>query len=351
MKVSATYVSHPLNFIRPAGTSRGILRQKSCWYILLRIDSGSTGLGEVSFIPGLSVEDPGEIEIQIDHICKLINRGELDPAADLPALPGVQFALETALLDLKLGGKRILFPSAFTRGREGIRTNGLIWMGDLKTMKQQITEKMQKGFRVLKLKVGALEPDLELHLLRDIRGQYGPEELEIRLDANGAWTPEEALEKLNDFASLGIHSLEQAIAPGQFEAMRNLCVDSPVPLALDEELIGITTRDQRAWLLQNIRPAYIILKPGLLGGFRIAQEWITLAEEAHIGWWVTSALESAVGLNAIAQWTASLEVRIPQGLGVGTLYSNNLASPLEMEKDRLWYRPEKRWDDQTISGL
>jgi len=344
-------VSFPLNFIRPAGTSRGVLHQKACWYILLRSENEGVGLGEVSFIPGLSVEDPEEIEIQIDHVCKLLNRGELDPAGDLPALPGVQFALETALLDLKHGGCRLLYPSDFTRGRVGISTNGLIWMGDPAYMKQQIRKKIEQGFRVLKMKVGALEFEQELRILQNIRRQYSAEDLEIRLDANGAWTAEEAPEKLERFAALGIHSLEQAIAPGQAEAMKELCAAQFIPLALDEDLIGISTPEQKARLLEKIRPAYIILKPGLLGGFRNAQEWISLADKMHIGWWITSALESTVGLNAIAQWTAGLETGIPQGLGLGTLYANNIPSPLEMKKDRLWHRPEKQWDLQLIPGL
>jgi o-succinylbenzoate synthase len=326
-----------------------VLRQKACWYILLRDHQNKVGLGEVSFIPGLSVEDPGEIELQIDHVCKLINRGELDPAADLPALPGLQFALETALTDLKQGGTRVLFPSDFTRGKAGIPTNGLIWMGDRSFMAQQISEKLALGFRVLKLKVGALDLAEELSILQQIRAQHPPGELEIRLDANGAWTPEEALDLLNRFADLEIHSVEQPIASGQVEAMRDLCERSPIPLALDEELIGISSMDQMASLLEQTRPAYLILKPGLLGGFRMAREWISLAEELNIGWWITSALESAVGLNAIAQWAASLEVRIPQGLGVGTLYANNLPSPLAMKQDRLWHLPEKPWELQQIT--
>ncbi|MEN8201079.1 MAG: o-succinylbenzoate synthase [Bacteroidota bacterium] len=351
MKISATYVSHPLVFFRSAGTSRGILHQKACWYILLKGEDGRSGLGEVSFIPGLSVEDADEIEIQIDHVCKLINRGEMDPGGKLPALPGLQFALETALLDLKQGGSGLLFPSDFTRGMAGISTNGLIWMGDPAHMKRQIGEKLEQGFRVLKMKVGALELETELKILHDIREEHDPGELEIRLDANGAWSAEEAFGKLEKFASFGIHSIEQPIAPGQNETMAELCTSEIIPIALDEELIGISSSHQRAELLGSIRPAYIILKPGLLGGFRIAQEWIRLAGDFNTGWWITSALESAVGLNAIAQWTYSLDVSIPQGLGLGTLYSNNIPSPLEMRKDRLWYRPEKQWDYDLIPGM
>lgn len=351
MKIAATYISHLLDFIRPAGTSRGILHQKACWYLLLKGESGSVGLGEVSFIPGLSVEDPEEIEIQIDHVCKLINLGEMDPGSELPALPGLQFALETALLDLNQGGSRLLFPSEFTRGEAGISTNGLIWMSDQAHMKQQIREKLEQGFRVLKMKVGALKLETELEILHGIRSEYGAADLEIRLDANGAWKPEDAPEILQRFAALGIHSIEQVIAPGQPEAMAALCASQDIPLALDEELIGITSTTERSTLLEKIKPAYLILKPGLLGGFSIAREWIDLAEKLNIGWWITSALESNVGLNAIAQWTYSKKVSVPQGLGLGTLYRNNLPSPLEMEKNRLWYRSEKKWDLQSILGI
>lgn len=349
--VRASYISHTLNFKHPAGTSRGVLERKDCWYILLAGEAGEKGLGEVGFIPGLSVEDPEEIEIQIDHVCKLINRGEMDPGMELPALPGVQFALETALQDRWQGGRRLLFPSDFTLGGAGIPTNGLIWMGDLDDMKQQIGRKLKDGFRVLKMKVGALDLDRELDMLQGIRSEYGAGDLEIRLDANGAWTAEEAPGILQRFAALGIHSLEQPLAPGQTEAMKELCAGSEVPVALDEELIGITRHSRRKALLEEIRPAYVIIKPGLLGGFSVAQDWINLASALNIGWWITSALESNVGLNAIAQWAYSLDVSIPQGLGLGTLYTNNIPSPLEMKEDRLWYMPDKEWDLSLIPGI
>jgi len=347
--VRASYIAHPLQFKRPAGTSRGVLKQKSCWYITLTTPDGSRGLGEVSFIPGLSVEDPREIEIQVDHVCKLLSRGEMDPEQPLPSLPGVQFALETATKDMSTGGTQLLFPSEFTRGRAGIATNGLIWMGDRSYMKRQIGEKLEMGFRVLKLKVGALELEEELNLLHGIRLEYGEKELEIRLDANGAWEAEQALECMQKFSAFGIHSIEQPIARGQIPEMAALCDKGPIPVALDEELIGLTSSKERTELLEAIRPAYIILKPGLLGGFSVAEEWIRLAEKHNSGWWVTSALESSLGLNAIAQWTYEKDVVLPQGLGVGTLYTNNITSPLQMEGDQLWHLPHKGWELQQIS--
>ena len=314
----------------------------------LTSDTGLTGLGEVSFIPGLSVEDVDEIELQLDHVCKLISRGEMDPAQELPALPGIQFALESAMRDLEQGGKRLLYESDFTKGERGIHVNGLIWMGDRGFMKSQIRDKLDQGFRVLKMKVGALDLNEELKLLDWIRSEYDSDDLEIRLDANGAWSPEEAPVRMARFAPLGIHSIEQPIVAGQIEAMSELCKNPVIPVALDEELIGITRMEERRQLIEKIRPDFIILKPGLLGGFSLAEQWIVLAESVGTAWWFTSALESSVGLNAISQWTYQLGVSMPQGLGTGMLYSNNIQSPLLMEENQLWYRPERGWDLQSI---
>lgn len=346
--VQAQYISRPLQFIRPAGTSRGVLLHKPCWYILLRTKNGLKGMGEVSLIPGLSVEDPGEMDIKLDHICKLISRGEMDPSQNLPSLPGVQFALETAMKDMETGGKKVLFPSDFTLGRAGIPTNGLIWMGKREFLMQQIREKVEAGFSVLKMKVGALDFEQEKDVLERIRSEYGVLDLEIRLDANGAWSPDEARRYMEILSAFEIHSIEQPIATGQIEAFAEICHNPVIPVALDEELIGITSKEAQSELLQLIKPRYIILKPGLLGGFSAAGQWIKVAEELNIGWWITSALESNIGLNAIAQWTASREVNRPQGLGTGSLYKNNIPSKLMMEGDSLWHRPDLSWDLKGI---
>lgn len=348
--LQAQYISRPLSFIRPAGTSRGVLHHKPCWYILLVNNEGRSAVGEVSFIPGLSLEDPDEMEIKLDHICKLISRGEMNPAQYLPSLPGVQFALETALIDMESGDQGILFPSKFTEGRLGIPINGLIWMGDKDYLLEQIAAKVKSGFRVLKMKVGALDFDVEQEVLERIRSDYPPDELEIRLDANGAWNPDEAEKKMEVLAAYHIHSIEQPIAAGQEEAMAYLCLRTTIPVALDEELIGIVGLEDRQQLLRQIKPGYIILKPGLLGGFSEAEQWIQLAEEEKIGWWITSALESNVGLNAIAQWTAGLAVQRPQGLGTGSLYSNNIPSPLEMRDHSLWFRPDLSLDLKDLKS-
>ena len=346
--IRATYITHPLIFIRPAGTSRGMLVEKPCLYIKLRSSRGETGLGEVSFIPGLSVEKQEDLEIQVHHICKLINRGEMDPGQELPAMPGVKFALETALRDLETGGKQLLYPSEFTEGKAGIPTNGLIWMGTKAFMISQIREKIKLGFRVLKLKVGSLDFSEEMALLKWVRSEFGTADLEIRLDANGAWSPGEALKKIGRLSEYWIHSIEQPIAPGQLEALAQLCADSAIPVALDEELIGISDSRIRNELLEQVRPAYIILKPGLLGGFSVTAEWIALAEKYRAGWWITSALESNVGLNAIAQWTWEQGISRPQGLGTGALYTNNILSPLRMSGQQLWYLSEHKWELNSI---
>lgn len=342
--IRASYIAHPLAFIRPAGTSRGVLEKKPCWFIKLISEEGNTGIGEVSFVPGLSVEDQEELEIQVDHICKLISRGEMDPLQQLPALPGVQFALETALQDMESGGTRLLYPSEFTEGKAGIPTNGLIWMGTKSFMISQIREKVKLGFRVLKLKVGSLDFSVELDIVRWIRSEFGAADLELRLDANGAWTADEALKKIDDLSRSGIHSIEQPIAPGQHKAMAGLCRDSAIPVALDEELIGISDSKARLRLMESLRPPYLIIKPGLLGGFSVAEDWVALAEHFESGWWITSALESSVGLNAIAQWSWQLGVWRHQGLGTGALYTNNINSPLVMRGELLWHLPDTSWD-------
>ena len=348
--IRASYIAHPLVFVRPAGTSRGVLTQKPCWYIRLSSSSGENGMGEVSFIPGLSVEDPDELEITVDHVCKLISNGEMDPGQSLPALPGVQFALESAVRDMQTGGRQLLYPSEFTEGRTGIRTNGLIWMGAKPFMISQVREKIKLGFRVLKLKVGALDFEEELDLLRWIRSEFAAADLELRLDANGAWTLDEARMKMEQLSRYTIHSIEQPLPAGRPEELARLCYDSAIPVALDEELIGRTDLRDQDELLSLVRPAYVILKPGLLGGFNAAARWIALAEDYGAGWWITSALESSVGLNAIAQCTFQLGVDRHQGLGTGALYTNNMTSPLEMSGEKLWYRPEKGWDLNALQA-
>jgi O-succinylbenzoate synthase len=344
LKIRAEYIPYTLEFILPAGTSRGVLERKPAWFIRLTDAHGTTGLGEVSFIPGLSPGGPEDVEVALEQVCRRISRGETDPRESPHLHPGIRFALDTALRDLESGGSRILYPSEFTEGHRGIPTNGLIWMGERPFLLEQVRARIEQGFRVLKMKVGAMDFGVETGVLEWIREEFGTADLEIRLDANGAWTPEEAMRKMEILAAYGIHSMEQPLAPGQWDEMAVLCRDAPVPVALDEELAGIPKIQERRRLLNRVRPGYLILKPGLLGGFREAEQWIKLAGEYGAGWWVTSALESNIGLNALAQWTWQRGVSVPQGLGTGSLYRNNIPSPLRMEGELLWYRGEHPWD-------
>ena len=245
--------------------------------------------------------------------------------------------MEQAFLSLEAKQEGVLFPSPFTEGQVPIPINGLIWMGDKDYMQQQIREKLSQGFHCIKMKIGAIDFETEYQLLKNIRQEYAPSDIELRVDANGAFSPLEALEKLKRLADLQIHSIEQPIRAGQYEQMARLCEASPLPIALDEELIGVACPERKKEILQWIRPAYIILKPSLIGGYRGSEEWIDLAEKQGIGWWVTSALEGNVGLSAIAQWTYTLKNPLPQGLGTGSLYTNNFPSSLEVKNGGLWW--------------
>ncbi|UBM63127.1 o-succinylbenzoate synthase [Candidatus Sulfidibacterium hydrothermale] len=341
-----SYKKHVLQFKRPAGTSRGVLTQKTSYYLLVRDTENPeiTGIGECSTIKGLSPDPWNRYEETLDAVCHGPEPPEYWLQAGLEDFPSIRFGLETALLDRQKGGRRILFPSEFTQGRKGITINGLIWMGDAGFMKQQIRKKLDAGFRCVKLKIGAIDFEKELELLKMIRLEHDEKELELRVDANGAFAPDEALEKLKRLSDFALHSIEQPIRQGQWEMMARLCETSPVPVALDEELIGLKTTEEMQKMMQTVRPQYLVLKPSLLGGFAKSRQWIAMAEQSGTGWWVTSALEGNIGLNAIAQWTFLLENPLPQGLGTGQLFTNNISSPLFIEGDQLKFAPENRWD-------
>lgn len=283
------------------------------------------GLGECALFRGLSADDRPGYEAKLQEVCRNIDRID---EVDLSEWSSIRFGVEMALADLRNGGRRIYFPSSFTHGEQAIEINGLVWMGDRDTMQRSIREKLDAGFHCIKLKIGAIDFEAELSLLRDIRQQFSAREVELRVDANGAFTPETAVERLEALSRFDLHSIEQPIRAGQWQQMARLCRISPIPIALDEELIGINHSAQKQALLEEINPQYIILKPALCGGFSGAAEWIRLAGERCIGWWVTSALESNIGLTALAQWTATLGNPMPQGLGTGQLYTNNLPSSL-----------------------
>lgn len=340
--MNVTYKKYTLNFKRPSGTSRGVMTEKETWFIILEKD-GKRGIGECGLLRGLSIDDRPDYEEKLQWACDNIHLGEERLWEELIEFPSIQFGLETAFRSLEAETPYLLFPSAFTKGEEDIAINGLVWMGEEAYMKQQIEEKLAQGFNCIKLKIGAIDFEKELGLLRFIRSNFSAEEIEIRVDANGAFTANEALGKLSQLSSFQLHSIEQPIKQHQQEAMAGLCKKTPLPIALDEELIGVFSFADKEALLQKILPQYIILKPSLVGGLRGSKEWIGLAEKYNIGWWVTSALESNIGLNAIAQWTFLQNNPMPQGLGTGALYTNNFDSPLVVNNGRLCYDSETEW--------
>ena len=349
----AYYKKHTLEFINPAGTSRGVLNSKPSWFIFLSDTNNPniTGIGECSIIPNLSYDDRADLENKIAEVCSNIQDIDYWLSTGLKEFPAVKFALETALTDLQQSGKQILFPGEFTEGNKGIDINGLIWMGDISFMLSQINEKIKRGFSCIKMKIGALDFNKELDVIKEIRKSFTPEKIELRVDANGAFTHDEALNKLNTLSKYGIHSIEQPIKAGQINEMHVLCKNSPLPIALDEELIGISNEAEMGNLLYRIKPQYIIIKPSLLGGFQNSQKWIDIAERFSIRWWITSALESNIGLNAIAQWTWQLANKMPHGLGTGQLFTNNIDSPLYISDGKLFYDSNGKWDLSKIQNF
>lgn len=327
-----------LHFKQPAGTSRGTYTTRQVWYVSLSSDAypGRTGIGECAPLPGLSCDDlPGYEQILADACRRLEQAGELD-VESLRPYPSVLFGLETAIRHYETGSWA-LYDTPFSRGEAGIPINGLIWMGDFDNMLRQIETKMEAGYRCIKLKIGAINFEDELALLRHIRAHFPAKDIELRVDANGAFSPQDAMEKLKRLAELDLHSIEQPIRAGQWEEMARLAADTPLPIALDEELIGCNSPGDKRELLSAIRPQYIILKPSLHGGIAGGSEWIEEAGKQHIGWWITSALESNIGLNAIAQWCATFDNPLPQGLGTGLLFTDNVEVPLEIRGDALWF--------------
>ena len=341
--MKATYHKYILNFKRPSGTSRGVMNEKETWFIVLEKD-GKKGIGECGILRGLSIDDRPDYEEKLQWTCDNIHLGKEQLWEALLEYPSIQFGVEMAFQSLSSESPFLLFPSDFTNGKKSMVINGLVWMGSEAFMKQQIEEKLAEGFTCIKLKIGAIDFDVELQLLRFIRQHFSPQQVEIRVDANGAFSSELALDKLMQLSEFKLHSIEQPIQKNETDRMAELCKTSPFPIALDEELIGVFALADKEELLLKIKPQYIILKPSFVGGFRGTQEWISLAEKYNIGWWITSALESNIGLNAIAQWTFLQHNLMPQGLGTGALYTNNFDCPLLVSKGQLWYNNEVGWD-------
>ena len=341
--MKASYFKYILHFKQASGTSRGILTDKETWFIILEKE-GKKGIGECGILRGLSADDRPDYEEKLQWTCQNIHLGELKLWEELVEFPSIQFGIEMAFLSLKSENPFVLFPSHFTKNTKSISINGLVWMGDKAFMKAQIEDKIAQGFNCIKLKIGAIDFDKEIDLLRFIRTNFDEEAIEIRVDANGAFNGNEALYKIKQIAGFKIHSIEQPIKKNNTDMMSVLCKSAQIPIALDEELIGVFSTKEKQNLLQKIRPQYIVLKPSFIGGFRGTLEWISLAEKLNIGWWITSALESNIGLNAIAQFTFLQNNLMPQGLGTGSLFTNNFDCPLTVSDGQLWYDKNKDWE-------
>lgn len=344
--LQATFQKHTLQFKQASGTSRGVLRKKSSWFIVIKNSkTWQWGIGECGLLRGLSADDRPDYEDKLKEVCESIDRLNYWLDEGLKEFPSIQFGLEMAWKSYQSKNKFELFPSDFTDGKKSIPINGLVWMGDKEFMQQQIEDKLAQGFDCVKMKIGAIDFETEIELLKGIRNRFSKDTIELRVDANGAFQAgEEALKKLNTLAKLDIHSIEQPIRQGQLEEMQELCYKTPLSIALDEELIGIFEKPMKEEIINFIQPQYIILKPSLVGGFRGSQEWIDAANKNDIPWWITSALESNVGLSAIAQWTFSLNNPMHQGLGTGSLYTNNFPSPLSVSKGALHYDVAGDWN-------
>lgn len=335
--MKAVHTKYILNFRQPSGTSRGVLKTKETYFIKITKEN-KTGIGECGIFRGLSADDVPDYEKKLSFVCDNINLGLEELLRITKNYPSIQFGLEQAFLSVQNKNMLHLFHSKFLKGEDGITINGLIWMGEKEFMKSQIKDKLKEGFSCIKMKIGAIDFQTELNLLKSIREEFSEKEVELRVDANGAFEPSQALEKMKRLSDLQIHSIEQPIKQGQMQEMAMLCNKTPLPIALDEELIGVFTSEEKIKIIETIKPQYIILKPSLIGGFAGSKEWISIAKKNGAGWWITSALESNIGLNAIAQFTYKLNNKLPQGLGTGGLFTNNIKTPLTVIKDKLFYK-------------
>ncbi|MBZ9650444.1 o-succinylbenzoate synthase [Psychroflexus montanilacus] len=343
--MKASYFKHTLKFKRPSGTSRGVLKTKESWFIKIETED-KFGIGECGLLKGLSIDPLDKFEDVLKWTCDHIHLGLENLYDELRDYPSIQFGLEMAFQSFASADPYLLYPSEFTDGKQGMVINGLIWMGEKSFMKTQIQDKIQQGFSCIKLKIGAIDFEAELELLKYIRSEFSSSDIEIRVDANGAFAIDDALDKLKRLSDYELHSIEQPIAMGQWDLMAELCKQTPLPIALDEELIGLKDVTNKQEALLTIKPHYIILKPSLIGGFQGTKEWIDLANQNNINWWMTSALESNIGLNAIAQFTFVQDSNMPQGLGTGGLYTNNIESPLTIVGEKIMYKPNLKWENK-----
>lgn len=342
----ATYCRYQLEFKEPAVTSRQVMDEKETYFVKIWDTAAPErfGVGECAVFRGLGCDDRPDYEQVLDDACKRVAQlNKLPNIAALNDYPSIRFGLETAINDLKNGGKRLVFPGDWSEGRSKITINGLVWMGSKEQMIARVNEKIEAGFRCIKFKIGGINFDDEVEIIREVRRLHPMNQLEIRLDANGAFTADDALDKLEILSQYSIHSIEQPVKAGQYDLMAKICRKSPIPIALDEELIGVNSLSEKRDVLRKIKPSYIILKPSLCGGFYGSEQWIEVAERLGIRWWGTSALESNIGLNVIAQWLSNHRVTMPQGLGTGGLYTNNIPSPIMQIGESLAYNTALQW--------
>jgi len=355
MALQASFHKRTFHFSFNARTSRGSVKQRDSWFLKVwdSSDPEVFGIGEAAPVTGLSVEKPVDIDRQLKEVVARLSESSLrkGPATlegihqelkGLALSPSVIFAAEAALLDFSNGGRRMLFDNGFVTGKP-LPINGLVWMGGMDVMLQQVSIKIEEGFTCIKLKIGGLNFEKELDILQFIRRKYFRDQITIRLDANGAFKPDQVMYKLMDLSQYDIHSIEQPLKAGS-AVLAEVCSKTPIPIALDEELTGISSKSGKEELLDKVKPQFLVLKPTLHGGLHGCAEWISLADQRKIGWWVTSSMESNVGLNAIAQFTANYPLPLPQGLGTGTIFKDNIPSPLEVKKGHLTYNPQETWD-------
>jgi o-succinylbenzoate synthase len=338
-RLKAKWERYDLVFKQSAKTSRETFKKKDTYILKLRFENQEIeGLGECSPLWTLSIDPKKYYSEKLDWVCANINDWQdFIYSDDLSKYPSIQFGLETALLDLENGGERLLFDSNFTRGKDSIEINGLVWMGDYEFMAQQIEDKINAGFKCVKLKIGAINWQKEKQLLQNIRNRFSANEMELRVDANGAFSAGQVTDKLKFLADLNIHSIEQPIEAKQTSLMTDLCASTPIPIALDEELIGIKNYKDKEALIQKVRPQYIILKPSLIGGIKSCNEWIEIANKNKINWWATSALEGNIGFNSIAQFSYQTGNKMPQGLGTGELFETNFNTPLTLKGNKIYF--------------
>jgi len=340
----ASYAIHDLQFKKPAKTSRNTLETKRLYLLQVQNKDGQIGYGEISPFEGLSMDDRPNFDSKLNETIALINDGADLESLDLETWPSIAFGYDTAIRDLANGGKRMFFDGPFAEGKSSIEINGLVWMASKEEMLKQVEEKITQGFRCIKMKIGALDFDEECRMLEAIRKTYSAFQIELRVDANGAFPVSDAFSMLKDLNRFDLHSIEQPIRQGQWEEMAELCAKSPLDIALDEELLGINASMDGARMLKTISPKYLIIKPGLLGAFKVSTEWIKQAHAQNTAWWITSALESNLGLAAIAQFTSNYRNPLPQGLGTGQLYTNNFPSPLRIQQGRLDQNGSDAWN-------